>query len=73
MLDPFAGRGTTGIVCTLLGRSFTGIDLYPTNVSKAAKNIKDAIEGRITLKLDNIVENISMTNNIPSLGSYLNS
>jgi len=72
VLDPFAGRGTTGIVCTLLGRNFTGIDLYPTNISKAEKNIKDAMEGRVTIKLDNVVENIPMTNNIPPLESYLN-
>ena len=29
VLDPFMGRGTTGIVCALTGRNFTGIDLYP--------------------------------------------
>ncbi len=39
ILDPFAGRGTTGIVCASLGRNFTGIDLYYENVAKAQKNI----------------------------------
>jgi DNA modification methylase len=27
VLDPFVGRGTTGIVCASLGRNFTGMDL----------------------------------------------
>ena len=39
VLDPFVGRGTTGIVCASLGRNFTGIDLYIGNVIKAQKNI----------------------------------
>jgi DNA modification methylase len=44
ILDPFIGRGTTGIVSALLGRNFTGIDLYQENVTKAEKNISDAIQ-----------------------------
>jgi len=44
ILDPFTGRGTTGIVSALLGRNFTGIDLYQENVTKAEKNISDAIQ-----------------------------
>ncbi|MCI0564271.1 MAG: site-specific DNA-methyltransferase [Nitrososphaera sp.] len=39
ILDPFAGRGTTGIVATSLGRKFVGIDLYVDNVEKAGRNI----------------------------------
>jgi DNA modification methylase len=39
VLDPFVGRGTTGIVCAYLGRNFTGIDLYIDNVAKAQNNI----------------------------------
>jgi len=39
VLDPFAGRGTTGIVATSLGRKFVGIDLYKENVEKASRNI----------------------------------
>jgi DNA modification methylase len=45
VLDPFAGRGTTGIVCACLERNFTGIDLYEDNVMKARQNIKNTIEG----------------------------
>jgi site-specific DNA-methyltransferase (adenine-specific) len=39
VLDPFAGRGTTGIVATSLGRKFVGVDLYKENVEKASRNI----------------------------------
>ncbi|MDQ4050153.1 MAG: site-specific DNA-methyltransferase [Thermoproteota archaeon] len=39
VLDPFAGRGTTGIVATSLGRKFLGIDLYKENVERANSNI----------------------------------
>lgn len=39
VLDPFAGRGTTGIVATSVGRKFVGIDLYQENVDKANRNI----------------------------------
>lgn len=42
VLDPFAGRGTTGIVATSLGRKFAGIDLYRENVEKANRNIAKA-------------------------------
>jgi len=39
VLDPFTGRGTTGIVATSLGRKFVGIDLYRDNVNMAGRNI----------------------------------
>jgi len=42
VLDPFAGRGTTGIVATSLGRKFVGIDLYKENVETASRNIARA-------------------------------
>lgn len=45
VLDPFAGRGTTGIVATSLGRKFVGIDLYKENVKKASRNIAKADGG----------------------------
>jgi DNA modification methylase len=34
------GRGTTGIVCSSLGRNFTGIDLYQKNVQLSKANIR---------------------------------
>ena len=40
VLDPFAGRGTTGIAAMSLGRRFVGIDLYKENVEKAGRNIR---------------------------------
>ncbi|MEW5840879.1 site-specific DNA-methyltransferase [Nitrososphaera sp.] len=55
ILDPFMGRGTTGVVCALTGRNFTGIDLYPENRKKAEKNIRDAQNGRYDGKLVNVV------------------
>lgn len=51
VLDPFLGRGTTGIVCALTGRNFTGIDLYAENVKNAEKNISNAIRGTYDKKL----------------------
>src|SRR2546428_11560549 len=51
VLDPFMGRGTTGIVCALTGRNFVGIDLYSENVRTAKKNIDDAMNGRYDKKL----------------------
>jgi DNA modification methylase len=47
VLDPFVGRGTTGIVSAIIGRNFTGIDLYQENVAKTRKNIADAIKGKV--------------------------
>ena len=52
VLDPFAGRGTTGIVCAYLQRNFTGIDLYKENIVKTEKNITIAIEGNFTVRID---------------------
>jgi len=51
VLDPFVGRGTTGIVCALLERNFTGIDLYSENIATANKNIQSAIKGKFRLDL----------------------
>jgi DNA modification methylase len=51
ILDPFAGRGTTGIVCALLGRNFTGIDLYSENISVANRNIQSAIKGDFNIMI----------------------
>jgi DNA modification methylase len=50
VLDPFAGRGTTGIACAYLGRNFTGIDLYNENTIKIEKNITDMIKGNLQLE-----------------------
>jgi len=44
VLDPFVGRGTTGIACTSLERNFTGINLYEENVVKAHQNIAYAMD-----------------------------
>lgn len=70
VLDPFAGRGTAGIVSGLLGRNFTGIDLYKENVAKAEKNISDAINGKVSIKLEEQIETIQ-TESVPSLETYL--
>src|SRR5919205_3259709 len=71
ILDPFAGRGTTGIVSALLGRNFTGIELYPENVIKAEKNISDATKGKLSVKFENQIEDVPIGNSF--LKAYLNS
>jgi DNA modification methylase len=43
VLDPFMGRGTTGIVCANLDRNFCGIDLYPENVAICKRNIANVL------------------------------
>lgn len=52
-LDPFAGRGTSGIVSTCLKRKFTGIDLYSANVAKTKRNVQNAIDEKIPQKVLN--------------------
>ena len=39
VLDPFAGSGTTGIVCKKLNRRFIGIEIVPEYVALAQKRI----------------------------------
>ena len=51
VLDPFMGRSTTGVVCAVTQRNFTGIDLYPENKARSEQNIKAAIEGEYDIKL----------------------
>lgn len=55
VLDPFMGRGTTGIVCAVTGRNFRGIELYDQNVKTAEKNIVDAMKGKYDAKLIGVV------------------
>jgi DNA modification methylase len=51
VLDPFAGSGTTGIVCAHVRRNFTGIDLYSENIANAKKNIESAIKGKFRIRM----------------------
>jgi len=62
VLDPFAGRGTTGIVSACLKRGFTGIDLYPANVARARRNVQDSADSRLSKKvLDQIMPERQLT------------
>lgn len=40
VLDPFTGRGTTGVVAIRYGRNFTGAELQPRYVPMIKKNIR---------------------------------
>lgn len=44
VLDPFAGAGTTGVVCGWHGREFVGCELNPEYAAMAEARI--ALEGR---------------------------
>lgn len=41
VLDPFLGRGTTGVVAMRLGRNFIGCELQPDYIDMARHNIKN--------------------------------
>lgn len=42
VLDPFAGSGTTGVACAMLGIPFTGIEIERQNFDIACRRIEDA-------------------------------
>lgn len=52
VLDPFAGRGTTGIVALAHGRSFVGIELVPEMAELAQRNVLDSAERAGVLSLE---------------------
>lgn len=43
--DPFAGAGTTGVACAVLGRRFVGCDVDAECVRAAVRRIKLATGG----------------------------
>lgn len=43
VLDPFCGRGTTGVVAERLGRDFIGIDLNPAHVEMSRRNLSNTL------------------------------
>jgi len=45
VLDPFAGAGTTGIACKVLGRKFIGIELNKEYAEMARRRIRSAHPG----------------------------
>jgi len=47
ILDPFAGSGTTGIVCSILNRKFNGIDSSATYLDLAIKRFRDQRKGKL--------------------------
>ena len=57
VLDPFAGRGTAGIVSVCLKRNFTGIDLYATNVKNTRCNIQEVLDSKLPNKILNQILN----------------
>lgn len=42
VLDPFAGSGTTGVACRLLGRRFIGVEVVPAYAETARRRIAGA-------------------------------
>jgi DNA modification methylase len=70
VLDPFVGRGTSGMVSEYKNRKFRGIDLYAENVSQANKNIQDVKEGKISLNVDDYKRHVS-SNDIRPLEAFV--
>lgn len=48
VFDPFAGSGSMGHACQILGRKFIGTELCPDNYAKAKRRL-DAIQAQATL------------------------
>jgi DNA modification methylase len=65
VLDPFMGRGTTGIVCVHMTRNFCGIDLYPENVFKTKENIISASKANADANISNLLKPIAGENITP--------
>jgi len=65
VLDPFMGRGTTGIVCARMTRNFCGIDLYPENVFKTKENIISVSKASADVEIRNQLKPIAGENVTP--------
>jgi DNA modification methylase len=46
VLDPFAGSGTTGVACAMLGRNFIGVELSPEYHAIAERRIAEAVAAK---------------------------
>jgi len=56
ILDPFAGSGTTGIVCNILNRKFNGIDSNAEYLDLAIKRFKDKRKKKLLFSPKNNME-----------------
>jgi site-specific DNA-methyltransferase (adenine-specific) len=54
VLDPFAGSGTTGVVCVREGRQFIGIEKDPEMAEKARKRIAEAEASGRQMTIDGV-------------------
>ena len=50
ILDPFAGGSVRGVVATLLGYEYTGIELRPEQVEANYKNVNEEIKNEFKIK-----------------------
>lgn len=60
VLDPFCGRGTTGIVALRYGREFVGIDLNPAHINMS----REAIQNSAPL-FNEVLGDVSTPSSIP--------
>ena len=46
VLDPFAGTGSTGMAAITAGRNSIGVEIDPSYVETAARNLRKAVASR---------------------------
>ena len=68
VFDPFAGSGTFGLACRLLGRSYVGFELDPAWAEKAANRLVSPLTRRDAIRVHRWIESVSEPVSAPTDG-----